>query len=182
MDIFSYVVAGLESKEFGEEKFYFDKYGCVVAVKYRENISYVIYVRKADCMFLVTETEEGYTIKTPIDMRKLFIIPEIDQRTDAELVLESVVEKDIAMEIPKSIFLIADYGFLENPMYKGCNFSRSKINVAVQNYHGKAFSISFEVGEGVYGCDENPNGNIPEAFSMNPIGFKNPDESLTIAI
>lgn len=34
MDIFSYVVAGLESKEFGDEKFYFDKHGSVVAIEH----------------------------------------------------------------------------------------------------------------------------------------------------
>lgn len=182
MGIFSYVVTGLESKEFGDEKFYFDKYGCIVAIERGENISYVMYETEADCTFFVTETKEGYIIKVPIDMRKLFIIPEITQRADADLVHESEVEQDIAMEIPKSVFVIADYGFLDDPMFKGCNFSLAKMNVAVQNFHGKAYSVSFEVGDGVYGGDENPNGNIPNAFSMNPMAIKKRNGSLAISV
>lgn len=185
-DIFSYVVAGLESKEFGDEKFYFDKQGYVVAIEHGhgENFSYVVYDSKADGMFLYTEVKKEHTLMVPIDMRKFFIIPEINKRDDAELIHESATDgyENIVQETPKSIFLIVDFGIIADPKYKGCNFSNSLVKVAVQNWQGKVYSISFKVEEGVRGCDENLKGNIPNAFSMNSMAIKNKKGTLTIKI
>ncbi len=171
---FNYVVAGLESKEFGNEKFYFDNHGCVVAIRHGENISVTVYDKKGDCMLLVTETGKGYSINIPIDMGRLFVIPEIVKRTDVKFIQKCRIDdhhESMEKEMSKSIFLIANYGLIENPIFKGGNVSRSKINVAVLNFQREVFSISFEVGDGVRGGNENVNGNIPNTYTMNPIGI-----------
>lgn len=150
-----------------------------------KNISYAVYDKMADCIFLTTEIEEGYSIRVPIEMRKLFIIPEISRRTDAKLIHKCSTTREkyeLAKKFPESIFIVADYGIIQKPIFKGCNFSNSLVDIAIQKFDGEVYSISFKVGDGVHGCDKIVDGSIPNSYTMNPIGIMGKNEKLIISI
>lgn len=167
MNIFKLITSNLASKEFEDEKLYFDKNGNVCFIEHQNRVSYV-FLRNGKYE-LATELLVGRTISCPLlkGIDSIFIIPGIETRDDTKLLEEGQKEYFFpASELPHSLFEVVNFGIAEDQIFKGCYLSRSIIKVAVQNPTGRTFEISMTLADGVRSCDGNPHGEIKNAYKL----------------
>lgn len=98
----------------------------------------------------------------------IFVIPNIMKVPDTELIMKRD-KKEKRIVIPKIIYQVTNYGILDDPEYKDCNFSDSLIKVLVENSAAEVYKTSLTVGKDVICGDGNPWGKIKGAYQ-----FKSP--------
>lgn len=170
MNILGLITSKLSSKEFEDEKLYFDKNGKVCLIESKNRITYPC-VENGEYV-LHTELLVGKTITVPQPngLNNLFIIPGIDKRDDIELMNEGLKEYSFPVsELPECLFEVVSYGLAEDPMFKGVLMSRSIINVAVENSIQRIYQIKMTLGEGVRSGDGNPFGDIKDAYKLTSL-------------
>ena len=179
MGIMEELIAKLPSKKFGGMTLYFDKDSKYVRVIECEGkYTYVLTATKNGkaTHYIKTEINPGMSIDYKINIKSTWIIPEILNMDRMKEVEGRRAVDDIAKLLLDKVFQIVHYTILQDPKFKGSNFSESIVMVIVENPMGKRYAVPFLVGEGVHGCDEELNGSIMgEAYQFAPIGALSPD-------
>lgn len=173
MSLFRGIASTLPSKQFGEDIYYFDKKDHGIVAIQQSNGSFTYVVRTSlepnkTCM--ITELPDGSHVKCQLNLKDIFIIPNIQTRSDVSLLKKSEGLFTPACLNPEVVFEVVDYGLLTRDNFRGALMSRARICVAVTNSQRNVYEICMTVGEGVKGCDGNPFGEITDAYKFTLVG------------
>lgn len=174
MGILEEIITRLPSKKFGKMTLYFDRDSKYVKmIECGGKYTYVLTATEGDkaVHYIKTEINPGTCVDYKVDLSRAWIIPEILNIDRAQEVDGRSDVDDVAKMLQNEVFQIVHYTILEDPKFRGSNFSGSIIMVIVENAIGKRYAVPYLVGDDIHGCDENPEGLIlGEAYQFTPLG------------
>lgn len=169
---------GYLKKNIGDCILYFDRKfpDSIIAVEgikldgiKQKTLTYILHDMDTRQYVLSVQFEGVRTVNTMLTpLSDIFVIPNIMKVPDTELIMKRD-KKEKRIAIPKIIYQVTNYGILDDPEYKDCNFSDSLIKVFVENSAAEVYKTSMTVGEDVICGDGNPWGKIKGAYQ-----FKSP--------
>ena len=171
-------IKGYPKKNIGDCILYFDRKfpDSIISVEgvklqgiTQKTLTYILHDMDTGQYVLSVQFEDVRTVTTMLTrLSDIFVIPNIMKVPDTEFVMKRD-KKEKRISIPKIIYQVTNYGILNDPEYKDCNFSDSLIKVFVENSAAEVYKTSLTVGENVICCDGNPGGKIKGAYQ-----FKSP--------
>ena len=174
MGMLEKLIAKLPSKKFGDMTLYFDENSNYVKlIEHNGEYTYVFTkMENGDVVsYVKTEVLQGLSIDYKVDTQKTWIIPDALGLERAQEVEGSDVADDMAKVLLDKVYQIVNYTILEDPKFKGSNFSGSLIMVVVQNSAGRRYAVPYLIGKDVHGCDKEIKGSIMgEAYRFTPLG------------
>ena len=174
MGILEEIITRLPSKKFGKMTLYFDKDSKYVRlIECEGKYTYVLTATENDkaVHYIKTEIHPGTCVDCKVDLSRAWIIPEVLNIDRAQEVNGRSDVDDVAKLLQNEVYQIVSYTILEDPKFRGSNFSGSLIMVIVENSVGKRYAVPYLLDDDVHGCDENPKGAIlGEAYQFMPLG------------
>lgn len=173
MGMLEEVIKQLPSKRFGDNiTLYFDKNKeHVVLIEVDDTYTYLLENEEDKSFTLKHELDPGVCVDCAVNPERVWVIPELMLIQGAEEIDHRPMKNQATELIPSIVYELCSYTILEQPQFKGSLFSNSLIKVIMTNGEGKVFAVPFIVGEGVRGCDLNPEGRIMgEAYTFSTLG------------
>ena len=173
MGMLEEVIKQLPSKRFGDNiTLYFDKdKEHVVLIEVDDTYTYLVENEDDNSFTLKNEIDSGVCVDCTVDPERIWVVPELMLIQGAEEIDHGPIKNKATELIPSIVYELRSYTILEQPQFKGSLFSNSLIKVIMTNGEGKVFAVPFIVGEGVRGCDGNPEGRIMgEAYTFSQLG------------